>query len=213
MQRKEEDPVPTTRICELDVKEWAMELRENKIIMDEFNVLVKEEKLKDIEETEYRQRKAREEEIEEKERKIEEQRKKLEEERILMAEQIKRQTDISEREMVINQRHKELLDHKQSLKEMELVINQKKSILEITLKVKDNAEKIAEQINKQTIEIALNQTNLNLLKERDISEREKDVVVKEKEVALRHQKLDRQESQIDEKNKFFEIAVQMNELR
>ena len=42
VQGKEEVPmeefIPPSTICELDVKEWAMELRENDIVMDEFNV-------------------------------------------------------------------------------------------------------------------------------------------------------------------------------
>ena len=42
---------------------------------------------------------------------------------------------------------------------------------------------------------------------------EKDIAMREKGVAPRHQKLDRKESQIEEKSKIFEMAIQMNEFR
>ena len=210
VQRKEEVPmeelIPPSSICELDVKEWAMELRENNIVMDEFNAQVKEEKMKNIEEIEYRQRKAREEEIGEKERKIEDQRRKLEEERILMEEQIARQNDIFEREKVVNLREKELIYRKQSLKEMELEINEKNSILEITLKMKETEEMLFQQKNKSDFEMVQNEAQLNI-------SRGKDIAMREKELAVRHQKLDRKESQIEEKSKIFEMAIQMNEFR
>ena len=74
-----EEIVPQSFISDLDVKEWTMELRENNIIMDEYNVNVKEQKIKDIEEFEARQRQAREQEIEERQREISDERRKLEE--------------------------------------------------------------------------------------------------------------------------------------
>ena len=124
VQRKEEVPmqelIPPSNICDMDVKEWAMEIRENNIVMDELNMQVKEEKMKDIEQIEYRQRKSREEEI------------------------VGKEKDIDNREKFLNMREKE--------------INEKK-----------------------------------------------------KEVSLRYQKLDRQELQIVEKSRIFEMLNQMNE--
>ena len=162
---------------EADVKEWAMELRENNIVMDEFNVLVKEEKIKD-------------------------QRRKLGEERNLM----KRQNDLDEREKVVNVREKELISRKQSLKEMEFGINEKNSFLEISLKLKGNKEKISQQKNRNIIEMVQNETQLMV-------SMEKYIAMRGKEVTLRHRKLDRQESQIEEKSKMFDMAIQMNEFR
>ena len=124
VQRKEEVPmqelIPPSNICDMDVKEWAMEMRENNICMDKLNMQVKEEKMKDIEQIEYRQRKSREEEI------------------------VGKEKDIDDREKFFNMREKE--------------INEKK-----------------------------------------------------KEVSLRYQKLDRQELQIVEKSRIFEMLNQMNE--
>ena len=177
LQRKEEVPseelVPPSNIHELDVKEWAMELRENNIVMDEFNVLVKEEKIKD-------------------------QRRKLGEERNLM----KRQNDLDEREKVVNVREKELIFRKQSIKEMEFEINEKNSFLEISLKLKGNEEKISQQKNRNIIEMVQNETQLMV-------SMEKYIAMREKEVALRHQKFDRKESQLEEKRKIFDMAIQV----
>ena len=131
---------------------------------------------------------------------------KLEEERILMEEQIARQNDIFKRENVVNLKEKELISRKQSLKEMELEINEKNSILEITLKMKETEEKISQQKNKKAIEMVQSEAQLNISREHDID-------IRAKEVALRHLKLDRKESQIAEKSKIFEMAIQMNEFR
>ena len=92
VQRKEEVPmqelIPPSNICDMDVKEWAMEMRENNIVMDELNMQVKEEKMKDIEQIEYRQRKSREEEI------------------------VGKEKDIDDREKFVNMREKKINEEK-----------------------------------------------------------------------------------------------------
>ena len=72
---KTKESILLSDFSHLDVKEWTMELRENDVKMDAYNVKLKEEKIKCIKEKEVKQRQAREKEIEEKQRKIENERK------------------------------------------------------------------------------------------------------------------------------------------
>ena len=94
--------IPPSYICQMDVIEWVMEMRENNILMDELNIEVKEGKMKDNKQIECRQRKAKEKEIVEKEK------------------------DVDDREKYFDMREKELVSRKQSLEEMELEIIEKK---------------------------------------------------------------------------------------
>ena len=119
---------------------------------------------------------------------------------------MKQKNDPDEREKVVNVREKELIFRKQSIKEMEFEINEKHSFLEISLKLKGNEEKISQQKNRNIIEMVQNETQLMV-------SMEKYIAMREKEVAIRHRKLDRKESQIEEKRKIFDMAIQMNEFR
>ena len=128
VQRKEEVPmqelIPPSNICDTDVKEWAMEMRENDIIMDELNMQVKEEKIKDNEQIENRQRKAREEEIVEKEK------------------------DFDDKEKFFIIREQELVSRKQSLKERMLDINEKKKEMSLRNRKLDRKESQIEEKSK-----------------------------------------------------------------
>merc|ERR1712106_85278 len=166
--------IPPTKISSLDVKEWAMELRENNVSMEELNVRVKIDQMKNTEKTQDRQRKVREDEMDEKEKKIETMRRELEEARIQLEEHVSKQGDIEAREEVATMRHKELLCVKQSLKEKEFELNEKNSKLEIILNMKENL------VENETQTFAT----------------EKNIAWREKEVARMHQSLDIKEYQI-----------------
>ena len=43
-----EETIPPIKISKMDVREWSLEMRENNIAMDEFNVEVKAEKMKEL---------------------------------------------------------------------------------------------------------------------------------------------------------------------
>ena len=66
-----EEIIHHSKICEFDIKEWRMELRENIVYMDEVNVKKKEETMKEREEREEIHRQEREREIEERAQAIE----------------------------------------------------------------------------------------------------------------------------------------------
>ena len=42
------ETIPPIKISDIDVREWSLEMRENNIAMDEFNVELKEEKMKEL---------------------------------------------------------------------------------------------------------------------------------------------------------------------
>ena len=118
VQMKEEVPmqelIPPSNICDMDVQEWAMEMRENNIVMDELNMQVKEEKIRDIEQIEYRERTSREEEIVGKEKDID-----------------YREKFFNMREKEINEKKKEVSLRYQMLDIQELRIVEKSRIFEM----------------------------------------------------------------------------------
>ena len=178
---------------DLDVKEWTMELRENYVQMDAYNVKLKEEKMKAIKEREVKQREAREKDIEEKQRKIENERKELEEQRIQIEKRISRQnTVVDEKESTYFEQ--ELHEKRQRLKAKQFEIKENNAILEITLKINKKEEKLALQLQNSNV---MNSEN----EERD------------NELTLRQQSLEEREFQLEEKSSILDIAIRSNQFR
>ena len=120
-----------SEICEMDVKEWIMELRENNILMNEMNVVDKEHKMKVMKEDEARLMQARQEELEGRQKEMEREKKKLEEKRVKFEEMVKLQ-----REEVVDTGHKEILGQKQPETAKHFEYQEMNTILEIRLKMK-----------------------------------------------------------------------------
>ena len=68
-------------ICQLDVREWNLEMRENNVVMNEYNRKVKERKIKEDYVREDRLRESKEKLMEEKHKEIDQERWQLEEQR------------------------------------------------------------------------------------------------------------------------------------
>ena len=119
-----------SEICEMDVKEWIMELRENNIVMDEMNVMDKEQKVKVMKEDEARLMQARQEDLEGRQNENEKEKKKLEEQRVKFEERVKLQRENYKREEVDDNGHKEILGQKQPATEKQFEYQEKNSILE-----------------------------------------------------------------------------------
>ena len=190
---------------DLDVKEWTMELRENYVQMDAYNVKLKEEKMKDIKEREVKQRQARERDIKEKQRRIENERKELKDQRIQIEERISRQNEVDEGEESTHF-EQELYEKRQRLKAKQFEIQEKNDILEITLKINKKEEKLALQLkNSKAITLANDENQLVDTREREIEEREN-------ELTLRQQSLEERELQLEESS-ILDIAICLNQFR
>ena len=134
----EEDKIPRTsaiRIGPLDVKEWKIILRENIIVMDEYNLRMKKLKMKDLEEREARQSQERMEALQEREFELQRQRSAI---KMQMEETSARISNIAEKES-------ELHEKKQRLKAMEFELSEKNSIIEISF-----ALQVEEEINPES---------------------------------------------------------------
>lgn len=188
-EEEEEDEVmiAQSRLDLLEIKEWKMQLRENNICMDECNLRMKKQKLRDIEENAARQRKASEQEIEERERELELQRRQLEEEMKKV-----------EHELAIRQ---------ENMKEKDFEVTEKNAILEITLKINKREEKMAIELNKSKANKANEQDREQL--------RARSIEIEEREQELVHQQesLDERELKLEEKNMIMEIAFRINDFR
>jgi hypothetical protein len=139
-----EDIVEMPKIDSLDVLEWTMELRENKIMMDLHNLKVKEKKIKDIEESERQMRQRESEKIEEvlnirrqdildQQQCLKEKEAEINERRAILAKaqfNIMRQREIEECE-------REVARRQTNLEARELQLEEKNRILEIAIRVNE----------------------------------------------------------------------------
>lgn len=201
-EEEEEDEVmiAQSRLDLLEIKEWKMQLRENNICMDECNLRMKKQKLRDIEENAARQRKASEQEIEERERELELQRRQLEEEMKKVDEAFRRKRGTSKEEH-------ELAIRQENMKEKDFEVTEKNAILEITLKMNKREEKMAIELNKSKANKANEQDREQL--------RARSIEIEEREQELVHQQesLDERELKLEEKNMIMEIAFRINDFR
>jgi hypothetical protein len=134
-----EDIVEMSTIDSLDVLEWTMELRENKIIMDLHHVKVKEKKIKDIEESE-RQKQQREEVLNLRHQEILDRRQCLKKKEVKFNERraILAQTQLNIiRHREIDEREREVARRRTNLEERELQLEEKNRILEIALRLNE----------------------------------------------------------------------------
>ena len=196
-EEDEEDLFGCPGFNQLEIKEWKMELRENNICMDEHNLLIKKQKIKAIEENTERQRKASEQEMEEKEKELEIQRKHLDEEMKTFEENLARKKGLEGKEQV-KKLSQELVDNKN------LELTEKNALLEITLKMKKNEEKMEIEFRTNNGE----QQDGELLRARSI-----EVEERERELVQQQESLDGRELQLEEKKLILEIAFRVNDFR
>jgi hypothetical protein len=175
-----------SEICEMDVKEWIMELRENNIVMNEMNVKDKEQKMKVTKGDEARLIQARQEDLEGRQNENEKEMKKLKEQRVKFEERMKLQRENYEREEVVDTGHKEILGQKQPATEKQFEYQEKNAILEIRLNRREK--------------------EMGALQIRNLQEREH-------EMYLQHQNLDRRELELGEKSSILDVAIRLNRIR
>ena len=153
----------------LDVKEWKIILRENIIVMDEYNMRMKKLKMKDLEEREARKIQARLEALQQREYELQRQRLTIEEQR----------KETSAGHNKITEKESEIQEKKQRLKAMEFEISEKDRLIEIcfALQVKRDIDLESEQAGTD-------------LREQEIRERERSI-------AERQDNLDKKEILLD----------------
>ena len=153
----------------LDVKEWKIILRENILVMDEYNMRMKKLKMKDLEEREARKIQARLEALQQREYELQRQRLTIEEQR----------KETSAGHNKITEKESEIQEKKQRLKAMEFEISEKDRLIEIcfALQVKRDIDLESEQAG-------------TVLREQEIRERERSI-------AERQDNLDKKEILLD----------------
>ena len=184
-------------VNELQIKDWNMTLRENNVCMDEYNVMVKCQKMEAIEHIEVERRLSREKEIDDKEEDLLLQQKLLESE---LDQARIRVGKLKSWEYALTLRGQALDDRETNQKE-------RNSVLNIIVRLNEKEEKIALQLrNRKAVQPEQTEDDV-------VSERERDMEEKEQELFVREKGLEKLESKMERKKVALEKAIWIKEFR
>ena len=180
-----------SRATNLEIREWALLLRENRVTLDNINLENKEQSIKDEAERANHDLNIRRANVEKREREMAEERAEFERIRSRFENRFGLQRDFEEREEILNRRHQELLELRQNLRRREFELNEKGGVVQIVLKLQEK-----NQLGNDESEEG--QKTLN---EREFSLVQQEVI------------LDQRETKLQEESAILEIAVRISGLR
>ena len=188
---KNEVIIKPTILDLMEIKERKMQMRENEICRKEISVKEKKQKLKEVEENERILMKALDQQFENREH-------------FIIVKQNKLEADLKEMNENLAYLAKNEFHHEreETLKRKEFELTDKNAVLEITLKMHEQSERLAIQLKDHETNLINEDKKLNKLLD-----------AREQTVLRQQQKLDERELHLEEKKMIIDIAFRLNDYR